>query len=141
MPRLFEPNTRAIGRPPGPTKCDAVLDSLIDRTPSELRDDLARLPGKKQVFHRVVDLVGYACRRKSKSADTEGRGGAGGIRDQRHEGRARRQTRGRVDFSTQNLRNGTLARDRTALSIVCLPRGTNSPGTAIGLGRGVRTKT
>jgi hypothetical protein len=37
MRRLFEPNTRAIGRPPGPTECDAVPDSLIDGAPSELR--------------------------------------------------------------------------------------------------------
>jgi hypothetical protein len=36
MRRLFEPNTRAVGRPPGPTKCDAVSDSLIDGAPSEL---------------------------------------------------------------------------------------------------------
>jgi D-lactate dehydrogenase len=60
MRRLFEPNTRAIGRPPGPTKCDAVPDSLIDGTPSELRDELVRLLGKKQVFHRIIDLVRYA---------------------------------------------------------------------------------
>src|ERR1700688_1110556 len=37
MRRLFEPNTRAIGGRPGPTKCNAVPDSLIDGTPSELR--------------------------------------------------------------------------------------------------------
>jgi hypothetical protein len=37
MRRLFEPNTRAVGRPPGPTKYDAVPDSLIDGAPSELR--------------------------------------------------------------------------------------------------------
>ena len=60
MRKLFEPNTRAIGRPPGPTKCDAVPDSLVDGTPSDLRDDLVRLLGKKQVFHRVIDLVRYA---------------------------------------------------------------------------------
>jgi D-lactate dehydrogenase len=40
--------------------CDAVPDSLIDGTPSELRDDLVRLLGKKQVLHRVIDLVRYA---------------------------------------------------------------------------------
>jgi D-lactate dehydrogenase len=60
MRRLFAPNTRAIGRPPGPAKCDAVPDSLIDGTPSGLRDDLVRLLGKKQVLHRVIDLVRYA---------------------------------------------------------------------------------
>jgi D-lactate dehydrogenase len=60
MRKLFEPNTRAIGRPPGPPKCDAVPDSLVDGTPSELRDDLVRLLGNKQVFHRVIDLVRYA---------------------------------------------------------------------------------
>src|ERR1700730_8333239 len=60
MRRLFEPNTRAIGRPPGPTKCDAVPDSLVDETPSELRDDLVQLLGKKQVLDRVIDLVRYA---------------------------------------------------------------------------------
>jgi hypothetical protein len=57
MRRLFEPNARAIGRPPGPTKCDAVPDSLIDGTPSALRDELVRLVGRKQVFHRIIDLV------------------------------------------------------------------------------------
>jgi D-lactate dehydrogenase len=60
MRKLFEPNTRAIGRPPGLPTCDAVPDSLIDGTPSELRDDLVRLLGKKQVLHRVIDLVRYA---------------------------------------------------------------------------------
>ena len=60
MRKLFEPNTRAIGRPPGPPMCDAVPDSLIDGTPSELCEDLVRLLGKKQVLHRVIDLVRYA---------------------------------------------------------------------------------
>src|SRR6202453_623829 len=60
MRRLFEPNTRAIGRPPGPPVCDAVPDSMIDGTPSGLRDDLVRLLGKKQVLDRVIDLVRYA---------------------------------------------------------------------------------
>jgi ABC transporter substrate binding protein len=32
MRRLFEPNTRGIGRPPGPPACDAVPDSMIDGT-------------------------------------------------------------------------------------------------------------
>jgi D-lactate dehydrogenase len=40
--------------------CDAVPGSLIDGTPSELRDDLVRLLGKKQVLHRVIDLIRYA---------------------------------------------------------------------------------
>jgi hypothetical protein len=30
MRRLFELNTRAIGRPPGPTKCGAVLSATKD---------------------------------------------------------------------------------------------------------------
>jgi D-lactate dehydrogenase len=60
MRKLFEPNTRAIGRPPGPPACDAVPDSMIDGTPFELRDDLVRLLGKKQVLDRVIDLVRYA---------------------------------------------------------------------------------
>jgi D-lactate dehydrogenase len=60
MRKLFEPNTRAIGRPPGPSMCDAVPDSLMDGTPSELRDDLVRLLGRKQVLDRVIDLVRYA---------------------------------------------------------------------------------
>ena len=60
MRKLFEPNARAIGRPPGPPACDAVPDSMIDGTPSELRDDLMRLLGKKQVLDRVIDLVRYA---------------------------------------------------------------------------------
>ena len=60
MRRLFEPNTRAIGRPPGPPACDAVPKSMIDGTPPELRDDLVRLLGRKQVLDRVIDLVRYA---------------------------------------------------------------------------------
>src|ERR1700733_7824701 len=60
MRKLFEPDTRAIGRPPGPPVCDAVPDSMIDGTPSELRDDLVQLLGKKQVLDRVIDLVRYA---------------------------------------------------------------------------------
>jgi D-lactate dehydrogenase len=60
MRKLFAPNTRAIGRPPGPPRCDAVPDSLIDGTPFELREDLVRLLGQKQVLHRVIDLVRYA---------------------------------------------------------------------------------
>jgi D-lactate dehydrogenase len=60
MRRLFEPNTRAIGRPAGPPACDAVPDDRIDGTPSGLRDDLVRLLGKKQVFDRLIDLVRYA---------------------------------------------------------------------------------
>jgi D-lactate dehydrogenase len=40
--------------------CDAVPDSLIDGTPSELREDLVRLLGKGQVLHRIIDLVRYA---------------------------------------------------------------------------------
>lgn len=60
MRKLLEPNTRAIGRPPGPLMCDAVPDGMIDGTPSELRDDLVRLLGKTQVLHRVIDLVRYA---------------------------------------------------------------------------------
>jgi hypothetical protein len=64
--------------------------------------------------------------------------GACGVRDQRPQGRTRRQTRGRVHFSKQNLSNGPFARDRTPLSIVCLAaRGTKSPGTNIKLGRGL----
>jgi D-lactate dehydrogenase len=53
MRKLFAPNARAVGRPPGPTKYDAVPDSLIDGTPPELRDDLVRL-------HRFIDLIRYA---------------------------------------------------------------------------------
>jgi D-lactate dehydrogenase len=60
MRKLFEPNTHAIGRPPGPPACDAVPDSMIDGTPSELREDLVRILGKKQVLDRVIDLVRYA---------------------------------------------------------------------------------
>jgi hypothetical protein len=61
MGRLFGPNTRAIGRPSGPPVCDAVPDSMIDGTPSELRDDLVRLLGKKQVLDRVIDSRPICC--------------------------------------------------------------------------------
>jgi hypothetical protein len=56
MRRLFEPNTRAIGRPPGPTECDAVPDSLIDGVPSELRSanrtcEMGLLHGTERPYH------------------------------------------------------------------------------------------
>lgn len=161
MRRLFEPNSRAIGRPPEPTKCDAAPDSLIDGTPSELRDDgLARLLGKKQVYHRAavaravvsnefVDSVAWChdllprlniARKLTRVAvhRTRSMNHLGISAHQRQEGRARRQTCGRVHFSKQNLRNGPFARNGTTLPIVCLPaRGTNSPETVIGPGRGL----
>jgi hypothetical protein len=87
MRRLLEPKTRAIGLPPGPAKCDAVPDNLIDRTPSELRDDLVRLPGKKQVLHRVIDLVRYAdaspCRLMPKAAVVSATRDTGAVLDAR----------------------------------------------------------
>jgi D-lactate dehydrogenase len=60
MKKLFAPNTRAIGRPDGPPVCDAVPSAMIDGTPRELREDLVKLLGEKQVQHRLIDLVRYA---------------------------------------------------------------------------------
>jgi hypothetical protein len=54
MRRLFEPNTRAVGHPPGPTMCDAVPDSLVDGTPSELR---AALPSRYDFSSRQCRLT------------------------------------------------------------------------------------
>jgi hypothetical protein len=42
-----------MSRPPGQPACDAVPDSMIDGTPSELRDDLVRLLGKKRILDRA----------------------------------------------------------------------------------------
>jgi D-lactate dehydrogenase len=60
MRKLLAPNTRAIGRPAGPPSCDAVPATMIDGTPTKLRDDLVRILGDKQVLHRLIDLVRYA---------------------------------------------------------------------------------
>jgi hypothetical protein len=54
MRKLLAPNTRAIGRPTGPPSCDAVPASMIDGTPTKLRDDLVRILGDKQVLHRLI---------------------------------------------------------------------------------------
>jgi len=60
MRKLFAPNTRAIGRPAGPPSSDAVPATMIDGTPTKLRDDLVRILGAKQVLHRIIDSIRYA---------------------------------------------------------------------------------
>ena len=136
MRKLLEPNTRAIGRPPGPPTCDALPDSLIDGTPSEIRDDLVRFLGRKQVLHRVIDLVRYASDASPyrllpkvvvMPRDVTD---IANILDQRHEGRARCPARRRLHFGEPNLRNRPSACDRAPLPIICLPaRGIDSTGT------------
>lgn len=58
--KLFSPNPARIRRFEGPPTSDAVSDSLIDGTPSDLKADLTALLGKENVLHRAIDLVRYA---------------------------------------------------------------------------------
>lgn len=57
---LLTPDTRRIGRPPGPAFPDRAPDSLAAGTPPALRDGLSALLGADRVLHRAIDLVAYA---------------------------------------------------------------------------------
>jgi D-lactate dehydrogenase len=57
---LFAPDTRRIGRPPGPATPDRAPDSLAAGTPQPLRDDLVGLLGCERVLCRAIDLIAYA---------------------------------------------------------------------------------
>jgi D-lactate dehydrogenase len=58
--KLFSADPARIGRFDAPPKDDAVPASLVDGTPSKLKDDLVAVLGKQTVFHRAIDLVRYA---------------------------------------------------------------------------------
>ena len=57
---LLEPDTRRIGRPPGPVAPDRAPDSLAQGTPRALREDLVALLGAERVLSRAIDLIAYA---------------------------------------------------------------------------------
>jgi D-lactate dehydrogenase len=57
---LLTPDTRRIGRPPGPAFPDRAPDSLAAGTPQPLRGELQALLGAERVLHRAIDLVRYA---------------------------------------------------------------------------------
>ena len=57
---LLAPQTRRIGRPPGPATADRAPDSLARGTPQPLRDDLIALLGSERVLCRAIDLIAYA---------------------------------------------------------------------------------
>jgi D-lactate dehydrogenase len=57
---LLAPDTRRIGRPPGPPAPDRAPDSLAGGTPQPLRDELIALLGAERVLHRAIDLIRYA---------------------------------------------------------------------------------
>jgi D-lactate dehydrogenase len=57
---LLTPDTRRIGRPPGPAFPDRAPDSLAAGTPQPLRRELQELLGAERVLHRAIDLVRYA---------------------------------------------------------------------------------
>ena len=57
---LLSPDTRRIGRPPGPAFPDRAPDSLAAGTPPPLREGLIALLGRERVLHRAIDLVAYA---------------------------------------------------------------------------------
>jgi D-lactate dehydrogenase len=57
---LLAPDTRRIGRPPGPPHADRAPDSLAAGTPEPLRSDLIALLGAERVLARAIDLVAYA---------------------------------------------------------------------------------
>jgi len=46
MRRMFTPHVRAIGRPAGPARDDAVDPASVQGTPAALRSDLIQLVGK-----------------------------------------------------------------------------------------------
>jgi D-lactate dehydrogenase len=60
MRKLLTPHVRAIGRPAGPARDDAVDPARVEGTPAALKSDLIRLVGQEQVLHRISDLVRYA---------------------------------------------------------------------------------
>jgi D-lactate dehydrogenase len=60
MPKLLTPHVRAIGRPAGPARDDAVDPARVEGTPAALKSDLIRLIGREQVLHRISDLIRYA---------------------------------------------------------------------------------
>jgi D-lactate dehydrogenase len=57
---LLAPDTRRIGRPPGPVFADRAPDSLAAGTPQPLREGLTALLGAGRVLHRAIDLIAYA---------------------------------------------------------------------------------
>jgi D-lactate dehydrogenase len=57
---LLAPDTRRIGRPPGPPHEDRAPDSLAAGTPEPLRSDLIALLSQERVLARAIDLVAYA---------------------------------------------------------------------------------
>ena len=57
---LLAPDTRRIGRPPGPTHNDRAPDSLAAGTPEPLRSELIALLGAERVLARAIDLIAYA---------------------------------------------------------------------------------
>ncbi len=60
MSVLLAPDTRRIGRPPGPAASDRAPDSLAAGTPQPLRGDLIALLGQERVLARAIDLIAYA---------------------------------------------------------------------------------
>ncbi len=60
MRPLLAPDTRRIGRPPGPVAADRAPDSLAQGTPQPLRDELIALLGSERVLSRAIDLIRYA---------------------------------------------------------------------------------
>jgi D-lactate dehydrogenase len=57
---LLAPDTRRIGRPPGPAAPDRAPDSLAAGTPQPLCDELIALLGSERVLCRAIDLIAYA---------------------------------------------------------------------------------
>ena len=57
---LLAPDTRRIGRPPGPPAPDRAPDDIAAGTPQPLRGELVELLGEERVLHRAIDLIGYA---------------------------------------------------------------------------------
>jgi D-lactate dehydrogenase len=57
---LLSPDTRRIGRLPGPAFPDRAPDSLAAGTAQPLRGELEALLGAERVLHRAIDLVRYA---------------------------------------------------------------------------------
>ena len=57
---LLAPDTRRIGRPPGPPAPDRAPDDIAPGASQPLRGELVELLGEERVLHGAIDLIGYA---------------------------------------------------------------------------------
>jgi D-lactate dehydrogenase len=59
MRKILTPRVRAVGRPAGPARGDAIDPARAGGTPAALTADLIQQLGADQALHRISDLVRY----------------------------------------------------------------------------------